>query len=607
MPYALSDKTAARLTEVLQRTDGEHGGTATPGYVPHQSSWVRVNSQCPSAATTLYDGPTGSYNVPGWYDCNVSEIDGNGHWVDYVESCRVKEANGTVLMRGRRYLARRTGDSVDVSANSIVSFVTAAEPIMVQVYVGSSTKVAGTIYYGGSYGFWRSEYIFPYGNREYHGTCYVLNADGYLLGPGPYYTGVLSPCISLDGGTTSFPVVVINGITSVGCGFEVDVSVDYGRFLKIRTGAGITCDSAGIEANCHDCTVSFNCVSGYCVSQAGTGGTYSTLALCQQSPCVPPPPPPPPPIGTTSYNCTDGNCVSVTGSGGTYSTLSACQASCNSGPGYRCVDNTCTYFTTGGGAASLYLCQQSGCGVSFNCVNGQCTSVSGSGGAYATLAACQAANCGSGFNCVSGVCTAVSSGATFTTLAACQSLCGNTYNCDGFRHCVAAGSNGSYQSLAACESSTCRNGYNCVQYTPAGGSTTYTCTAVSSDGTYGTLSECQSSCGTSYNCTIQGCVATAGSGGTYATLAACQAAGCPGGSFSTFTGMGMASFDSTGMAYDVPTEQGGFLDAMPDAVLSEPVIDPVAEAVVCVPCGKKASVLSPVRPLAPVRRDSLKM
>lgn len=66
----------------------------------------------------------------------------------------------------------------------------------------------------------------------------------------------------------------------------------------------------------------------------------------------------------------------------------------------------------------------------FNCVSGNCYSVSDNA-SYSTLSACQAAcisggGGSAGYNCVSGNCVSVSNGAQYGTLTACQTNCSTT-------------------------------------------------------------------------------------------------------------------------------------------------------------------------------------
>ena len=213
----------------------------------------------------------------------------------------------------------------------------------------------------------------------------------------------------------------------------------------------------------------YNCLSsGTCSAVTGSGGTFSTLADCNNNCSAPPPPPPvvppppPPPIQST-FNCdmTDGTCDTITDGSGSFSTRADCLANCSTTPPptpppppppvsqtYDCIflTGTCIQIlSVGGSFADLASCQAA-CSVtppppppttitSFNCdmTTFTCSSVTGTSGRFFTLANCMA-NCMvppppppppvvTLFECVPGRGCRTDAGGSFRTLAACEAVC----------------------------------------------------------------------------------------------------------------------------------------------------------------------------------------
>lgn len=255
----------------------------------------------------------------------------------------------------------------------------------------------------------------------------------------------------------------------------------------------------------------------------GSGGTYSSLTNCQAAPC-------------TSWNCGDNACVSQIGTGGTYSTYNSCTGTCET---WNCTPTGCvsqigtggTYDSlvecTGGTATNSYLdgctswdCGDNGCGY-YNAPN------YGTGGTYSTSASCSA-TCVS-YNCDNNGCLEQNgTGGTYTTQNNCDISC-KSWDCENIGCIEDIGTGGTYTIFAdgalapdcmgICDSWDCTDNNGCEGYNLPGSATNYNGLG-GTGGTYLNQTNCDNVC-TSWNCDTDDCYQHDGTGGTYTTYNNC--------------------------------------------------------------------------------------
>ena len=323
-----------------------------------------------------------------------------------------------------------------------------------------------------------------------------------------------------------------------------------------------------ISATCSSECASYNCTLPGCVIQAGSGGTYfnETSLSNAFTACT---------AQCTSWECGTFGCYEdLTGTGGTYSSLAECQDTpCTS---YDCSSDGCVlfnqpptnpnpslyYYGTGGQYATSGTC--SAACLSFDCVPATsstvsgCIELAGTGHTYPNYYDCTG-TCKTYTCSANGCIIQPNSGGTYPYtvqgLAQCQTAC-TSYDC-GVNDCTpVVGSGGTYWNAT--------NSY--LGYTTCTGSCqSYNCYStgctlqVGTGGTYTALTSCTASC-TSWDCTQDCCqvynLPYYGTGGTYTTSGLCHTACAHWGCFQVNTGITLttskiyAYYDTTSMSQD---------------------------------------------------------
>ena len=335
----------------------------------------------------------------------------------------------------------------------------------------------------------------------YNETGNTWTGSGHLGTGGTY-----SDSIDCDVNCSSWNCTDNGCLTQDGTGGTYTLAVD-----------GATAYLCNSECSSWDCTPT-GCQqhnidpshASYVDGMGGSGGTYSSLANCQAAPC-------------TSWNCGDNACISQIGTGGTYSTESSCTGTCVT---YNCTPTGCvSQIGTGGTYTTLATCTAT-C-ESFNCTSTGCEAQTGTGGTYTTSASCE--NTCSSWNCNSTGCVEqTGSGGTYTTSALCENTC-VSYNCSNIGCLSQDGTGGTYTvAVYGANADNCDNVCSSWDCTPTGcegynlpGSSTNYNGEGGTGGTYSSLLACDNVCD-SWNCTPDlGCVVQPGTGGTYVNESSC--------------------------------------------------------------------------------------
>jgi hypothetical protein len=402
------------------------------------------------------------------------------------------------------------GDEITGTYNSLASCTGAC--------VSYSCTTSGCSYYNETGNTWTGVGHLGTGGTYDNSSCdfecksWNCTTNGCLTQPGTGGTYT----VAIDGATAYLCNSECSSwdCTPTGCQ-QHNINPAHASYVDGMGGSGGTYSSLALCETTAPCT-SWNCTDTDCVVQPGTGGTYTTYNNC---------------TGTCkTWNCTDTGCESQIGTGGTYTTEALCTGTCES---YNCSVTGCDIQLGTGGTytQALYPTSYTTCDdtcISYDCTPTGCVLVAGTGGLYPDLPTCELnANCKS-WNCENIGCEQQpGTGGTYTIAANgalapdCMGICDSwdctATGCEGYNlpgsstnYNGAGGTGGTYSSLLACDD-VCES-YNCTDtgcFSQAG-----------TGGTYTAMTSCTGTC-ISYNCSPTGCVSQIGTGGTFSSLADC--------------------------------------------------------------------------------------
>ena len=433
------------------------------------------------------------------------------------------------------------GDEITGTYNSLASCTGAC--------VSYSCTTSGCSYYNETGNTWTGVGHLGTGGTYDNSSCdfecesWNCTTNGCLTQPGTGGTYT----VAIDGATAYLCNSECSSwdCTPTGCQ-QHNINPAHASYVDGMGGSGGTYSSLALCETTAPCT-SWNCTDTDCVVQPGTGGTYTTYNNC---------------TGTCkTWNCTDTGCESQIGTGGTYTTEALCTGTCES---YNCSVTGCDIQLGTGGTytQALYPTSYTTCDgtcISYDCTPTGCVLVAGTGGLYPDLPTCELnANCKS-WNCENIGCEQQpGTGGTYTIAANgalapdCMGICDSwdctATGCEGYNlpgsstnYNGEGGTGGTYSSLLACDD-VCES-YNCTDtgcFSQAG-----------TGGTYTAMTSCTGTC-ISYNCSPTGCVSQIGTGGTYDSLVECT-----GGTAANSYTDGCTSWDCGVSGCEVQTGTGG--------------------------------------------------
>ena len=208
-------------------------------------------------------------------------------------------------------------------------------------------------------------------------TC--VSVTGCTVGQvTPGFTG---GCTSLIGTGATDTYVTYSGC-NIDCGSASTISFyNCGTSACVYVGNGITGTTGAYTSltECEETCSTWNCEGTGCVSQTGSGGTYTTQSDCLSSGAC------------QSYNCTSfGGCIVQNGTGGTYTNQAICLTACTS---YECLSNGCQSYPGSGHTFSAESACTATC-TSYECTTNCCQVYNlpyyGTGGTYTAESACTA-------------------------------------------------------------------------------------------------------------------------------------------------------------------------------------------------------------------------